>query len=201
MLSVARLKADRRAYYCDELAAGLEDYYLGIGEAPGHWVGRGAKILGLAGAVVDSEGFDAILDGRDPTTGTELAEHSVRVLGYDATFCAPKSVSVLYGLGSPAVGRSSARAAQLAAYATRGPKDRQRGPEELRAEWWRQAHQLGVTEEAVASWTGPGREIGASTPPTRPDAPRSWPHHSGACGGVEGRTTPIGAIGARAGAG
>ena len=92
MLSVARLKADRRAYYCEELAAGLEDYYLGIGEAPGHWVGRGAQILGLAGAVVDSEGFAAILDGRDPTTGTELAEHSVRVLGYDATFCAPKSV-------------------------------------------------------------------------------------------------------------
>ena len=114
MLSVARLKADRRSYYCDELAAGLEDYYLGIGEAPGHWVGRGAELLGLAGEVVDSEGFEAVLDGRDPTTGTALVDHSVQVLGYDATFCAPKSVSVLYGLGSASVA-AEVRAAHDAA--------------------------------------------------------------------------------------
>lgn len=303
MLSVAKLKAPRRAYYCDELAAGLEDYYLGVGEAPGHWVGRGAEILGLAGTVVDVDGFDAILGGRDPATGTRLVDHAVKVLGYDATFCAPKSVSVLYGLAPPAVaaqvraahgaavraalavyedvacrgrrghaghtvveadgfvgaafhhqtsrssdphlhthvvlahpvrhggrwsaldgrrcfpwaktcghlyeaqlraeltrrlgvewgpvhngiadiaavpkpvleafskrraeieehlravGRSSARAAQLAAYATRQPKDHHRRPDELRADWWPQAAGLGVTKAAVAGWTGRGRTI------------------------------------------
>lgn len=114
MLSVAKLKAPRRAYYCDELAAGLDDYYLGVGEAPGHWVGRGAEILGLAGTVVDVDGFDAILGGRDPATGTRLVDHAVKVLGYDATFCAPKSVSVLYGLAPPAVA-AEVRAAHGAA--------------------------------------------------------------------------------------
>ena len=116
MLSVAKLKAKRRAYYCDALAAGLDDYYRGVGEAPGHWIGRGAEILGLAGKVVDSEGFEAILAGRDPASGTELVDRPVQVLGYDATFCAPKSVSVLYGLGSPAVA-AEVRAAHDAAVA------------------------------------------------------------------------------------
>ncbi len=116
MLSVAKLKAKRRAYYCDALAAGLDDYCRGVGEAPGHWVGRGAEILGLADKVVDSEGFEAILAGRDPASGTELVDHPVQVLGYDATFCAPKSVSVLYGLGSPAV-MAEVRAAHDAAVA------------------------------------------------------------------------------------
>ncbi|MGH9164476.1 MAG: MobF family relaxase, partial [Acidimicrobiales bacterium] len=57
-----------------------------------------------------------------------------------------------------AVGRSSARAAQLAAYATRQPKDHHhRRADELRADWWRQASELGVTEVAVSGWTGHGR--------------------------------------------
>jgi hypothetical protein len=55
MLTVAKLHAGDETYYRDSIAEGLEDYYLGRGEAPGRWVGRGAERLGLAGAV-DVEG-------------------------------------------------------------------------------------------------------------------------------------------------
>lgn len=302
MLTVAKLHAGDETYYRDSIAEGLEDYYLGRGEAPGWWVGRGAERLGLAG-VVDIEGLDAILSGRDPLTGTRLADEGVKIIGYDATFCAPKSVSLLYGLGSPAVaaevraahdaavvaalrayedvasrarrghagaivveadgfvgaafghrtsravdphlhthvllaypvhaegrwtaldgrrcfpwakpvghlyeaqlraeltrrlgvtwgpvrngiadiatipnpvlrafsqrraeieahlnevGRSSAKAAQVAAYATRKPKDHDALPEDVFAEWRQRAADLGVTEATVTAWTGHGRRV------------------------------------------
>lgn len=48
MLTVAKLHAGDEPYYRDSIAEGLEDYYLGRGEAPGRWVGRGAERLRLA---------------------------------------------------------------------------------------------------------------------------------------------------------
>ena len=100
MLSVAKLYAGQQAYYTDAVARGLDEYYAGMGELPGRWVGRGAELLGLSGEL-DAQALNAILDGRDPTTGTRLTEETPKVIGYDATFCAPKSVSLLYALGSP----------------------------------------------------------------------------------------------------
>ena len=38
-------------YVLEQVAAGLEDYYLGSGEAPGVWTGRLADQLGLVGVV------------------------------------------------------------------------------------------------------------------------------------------------------
>ena len=83
-------------YYTEHLPS----YYLDGDEAPGRWWGRGAGDLGLTGQV-DPEAFLAVMAGEDPETGRDLGrrygEGSVR--GYDATFSAPKSVSVLFALG------------------------------------------------------------------------------------------------------
>ena len=78
-----------------------DDYYSREGEPPGRWAGRGAERLSLEGPVTQSE-FDAALRGIDPKTGVRLAplggrgrEHAA---GWDMTFSAPKSVSVLWAL-------------------------------------------------------------------------------------------------------
>ena len=65
MLSVSKLGAGQEAYYLDTVAHGVEDYYLGHGEAPGRWVGSASVLLGLAGEV-DAEDLRAVLEGRDP---------------------------------------------------------------------------------------------------------------------------------------
>src|SRR3954469_20756256 len=82
------------------------------GEAPGVWSGRLAPGLGLAGRV-DADELQTLLEGRDPTTGTPLGNvlrdrtladgRVVRaVAGFDATFSAPKSLSVWWALtGDP----------------------------------------------------------------------------------------------------
>lgn len=102
MLTVAKLHAGHEQYYKDAVARGLDEYYAGTGELPGRWMGRGADLLGLTGEL-DGDALDAILDGRDPKTGTRLTAATPKVIGYDATFCAPKSVSLLYALGPPEI--------------------------------------------------------------------------------------------------
>lgn len=99
MLTVAKLHAGHQQYYKDAVARGLDEYYAGTGELPGRWMGRSAERLELAGDL-DGDALDAILDGRDPRSGTRLTSSTPRVIGYDATFCAPKSVSLLYALGT-----------------------------------------------------------------------------------------------------
>jgi len=83
-------------YYTEQLPS----YYLDAGEPPGRWYGRGAALLGLDGPV-DDGAFLAVMAGEHPTTGGRLGRRygdgSVR--GFDATFSAPKSVSVLFALG------------------------------------------------------------------------------------------------------
>jgi conjugative relaxase-like TrwC/TraI family protein len=76
------------------------------------WLGRQAEGLGLSGTV-STEDMEALLSGHDPTTGTRLGTPLVErvtprgkliraVAGYDATFSAPKSLSVWWGLtGDP----------------------------------------------------------------------------------------------------
>lgn len=77
-------------------------------EPPGRWTGAQADDLGLEGPVATAD-LEAILSGHDPKTGTtlgapfvdRLTKHGTvirAVAGYDATFSAPKSVSVWWGL-------------------------------------------------------------------------------------------------------
>ncbi len=51
-----------------QVAAGLEDYYSGSGEAPGVWVGALAGELSLVG-VVAGEGLRALIDRVDRPLG------------------------------------------------------------------------------------------------------------------------------------
>ena len=87
-------------YYTDRLPS----YYLDGEEPPGRWWGRAVGRLGLHDWV-DPGDFLAVMAGQDPSTGQDLGrrfgEGSVR--GYDATFSAPKSVSVLFAVGDDQV--------------------------------------------------------------------------------------------------
>ena len=104
-------------YYTEHLPS----YYLDGDEPPGRWWGRGAAILGLSGDV-DAEAFLAVMAGLDPATGGDLGrrfgEGSVR--GYDATFSAPKSVSVLFGVGDADVRQQVVEAHEQAVGAVLG---------------------------------------------------------------------------------
>ncbi|MFZ0853664.1 MAG: MobF family relaxase [Hyphomicrobiaceae bacterium] len=99
---------------------GQDDYYLREGEPPGGWAGEGAARLSLTGPVTKSD-FEAALRGIDPKTGERLAALGGRVqnhaAGWDMTFSAPKSVSVLWALSEPHE-RTTIETAQRAAVTT-----------------------------------------------------------------------------------
>ncbi len=100
MLRLAKLTDAE--YVLEQVAAGLEDYYLGSGEAPGVWSGQLADQLGLVG-VVEANDLRALIDGRHPVSGEQLASKPGTVRAIDATFSAPKSVSLVWAFGAPEV--------------------------------------------------------------------------------------------------
>jgi conjugative relaxase-like TrwC/TraI family protein len=104
---IAKLTVGREEYYTRELATDHEQYLSGHGESPGRWYGAGATGLGLAGEASPA-GFQAMFEGRDPTTGELLGRSHGRnaVPAFDVVLRPTKSVSVLYGLGDPATGRA-----------------------------------------------------------------------------------------------
>jgi conjugative relaxase-like TrwC/TraI family protein len=121
VLSVAKLTPGQEGYYERSVAAGLDDYYAGRGEAPGEWAGSGAANLGLTGEVGDGE-LGSLIRGREPKTGEELRapvkartitveridpesgrrwleeKKLAPVAGFDLVFSTPKSVSLLHAL-------------------------------------------------------------------------------------------------------
>jgi conjugative relaxase-like TrwC/TraI family protein len=117
MLSIAKLAAGPTAgrYYVEQVAQGREDYYSGEGEAPGAWLDAGARALGLAGEV-DEGGIERLLSGRDPASGAELRTppRSGAGAGFDLTFKAPKSVSIIFGIAEPDVTRELVAAHEAA---------------------------------------------------------------------------------------
>jgi conjugative relaxase-like TrwC/TraI family protein len=106
VLTIGKLGAspDQLAYYEQQVADGLEDYFSGRGEAPGRWMGRGAGAVGAAGRV-DREAFMRAMEGCDPRSGERLKpEHGrTKVAAFDLTFSAPKSVSVLFAIADDTV--------------------------------------------------------------------------------------------------
>ena len=103
MLSIAKLRVGQEAYQLSGVAESLDDYYTGAGEASGRWAGIGAERLGLTGDV-NADDLRAVLAGIAPGTGgldpdgETIRTHPRRVPGFDLTFKAPKSVSVLYAV-------------------------------------------------------------------------------------------------------
>lgn len=99
MLSIRHMTLGGEGYYLD-LAA--EDYYLKGGEPLGQWLGKGASALGL-GEIVEREQLRQTALGFSPN-GDPLVQNAGRLSrkpGWDHTFSAPKSVSVLWSQASP----------------------------------------------------------------------------------------------------
>src|SRR5215213_4737654 len=107
-MSIWKLRVGAENYYLAQVARGLEDYYTGRGEMPGRWAGAATSGLGLGAEPVDGDELRAVLAGLQPGTGEAPnggppRTWKGRVPGFDFTFAAPKSVSVLYALGDPLV--------------------------------------------------------------------------------------------------
>jgi conjugative relaxase-like TrwC/TraI family protein len=107
MLSIGKLGTGQERYYLEKIAESAEDYYSGEGEVAGQWTGDAAAELGLSGEV-GADQLTAMLTGRNPADGSPLGLRAVGgrgpVPGFDLTFSAPKSVSLLWGLGGPVAG-------------------------------------------------------------------------------------------------
>ena len=108
---VTTLKGPRAAwYYTHELRRELKReldvgaYYTREEEPPGRWIGLQADDLGLH-EDVEPDQFLSLMAGLDPHSGEQLGraygESSAR--GYDVTFNAPKSVSLLAEFGDDGV--------------------------------------------------------------------------------------------------
>lgn len=124
MVGVTKIGARNADYWINAVAEGGEDYYTKPGEAPGEWMGDLAAELGLEGEV-DRDAYAAVLAGKHPLTGAVLVSRPEPrkwvdtdgrerrldpILGYDIRFAAPKSVSLLYAVGSPEVRAAILRA-------------------------------------------------------------------------------------------
>ena len=111
MLSISNpLSASQaQAYHAEEFGNARENYYTQGDQIRGEWHGRLAEQWGLRGEVRE-EHFQRLAEGQHPITGEQLVRHKaareylndqgqkIRTMehraGWDATFSAPKSVSL-----------------------------------------------------------------------------------------------------------
>ena len=114
VLSLAHIGRGSEDYHLKAVGNGANLYYSEKGEVAGAWIGNGAADLGLRGQVED-KALLAVLAGYEPTVrrvardGGDAWEAGRRLVrgpgnrdrlpGIDATFKAPKSVSLLWALG------------------------------------------------------------------------------------------------------
>ena len=109
---IAQLSVGREAYDTRELATHDEAYLSGHGESPGGWYGVGATSLGLQGEA-SAAGFQAMFEGRDPTTGELLGRPHGRnaVPAFDVVLLTMRALDPLRlgrpGHGPGGAGRSS----------------------------------------------------------------------------------------------
>ena len=98
-----------QAYHREEFANARENYYTEGERVSGEWQGQLAARWGLQGEVQEQQ-FARLAEGQHPETGEQLVRHqtareyvnangeTVRTMehraGWDATFSAPKSVSL-----------------------------------------------------------------------------------------------------------
>lgn len=98
MMSIERIR--NLSYYSD---LAREDYYFAGGEPCGIWRGQGASILGLQGTV-HKETLQRLFAGWNEA-GEALVQNAgpKHRAGWDVTFSAPKSVSVLWATAAESV--------------------------------------------------------------------------------------------------
>ena len=108
-LSKALNSGQAQTYHRMEFTSTTQSYYKQDGAVEGEWQGQLATKMGLTGAVT-SEEFSRLTEGRHPTTDEQLVKHRTAQeyqnpdgtttnavehrAGWDATFSAPKSVSL-----------------------------------------------------------------------------------------------------------
>src|ERR1051325_635266 len=125
-LSKALTATQAQKYYEAEYSNARESYYTDDETIEGDWFGKLAEEWGLEGAV-DKEAFARLTEGQNPHTGEQLVRHvntkeyenqfgekvknSEHRAGYDATFSAPKSVSLAALVGNDARIREAHRTA------------------------------------------------------------------------------------------
>jgi conjugative relaxase-like TrwC/TraI family protein len=113
-----------QAYHQSEFTAPEQSYYSGHNQVRGEWQGKLAAEWGLQGEVTEQQ-FARLASGQHPETGAELVRHresfeyrnangeSVRTMehraGWDATFSAPKSVSLTALVGGDELVRDAHR--------------------------------------------------------------------------------------------
>ena len=93
------------------------EYYLGGREPTGRWIAAGKGLAVSVGALVERGDFECLHAGLDTSGYSLLANDGGRLThvgGYDVTFSAPKSLSVLWGLADDAL-RKQLEAVQDAA--------------------------------------------------------------------------------------
>lgn len=111
MLTISKpLSASQaQTYHAKEFTSAEQNYWRQDDRALGEWHGKLADKFGLAGGV-DEEHFARLADGQHPITGEQLVRHRIvqeyegadgktvapveHRAGWDATFSAPKSVSL-----------------------------------------------------------------------------------------------------------
>lgn len=111
MLSVTLIKS--KGYYVNLSA---EDYYQKGGEPLGKWHGKGAAFLGLAGQIQEQE-FSNVIDGFSPDGSRKLVQNAGeknRQPGWDLTFSAAKTVSVVWSQADKTTRHKIQRAQEIA---------------------------------------------------------------------------------------
>jgi conjugative relaxase-like TrwC/TraI family protein len=104
MLGIGKLAAGAEDYYFG-ITQGIEDYYVGI-EAPGQWIGSSNRLLGLDGEV-NPDDLRTVFAGQHPDNGAALiTTTNRRVVAFDLSYKADKTVSLLHAWAEPQVAQS-----------------------------------------------------------------------------------------------
>jgi conjugative relaxase-like TrwC/TraI family protein len=122
--------AQVRTYHAEEFTNARANYYTAADEIRGQWHGRLAEHWGMAGAVEENQ-FQRLADGQHPLTGATLVQHQTartytnqsgetvttvaHRAAWDATFSAPKSISLTALVGGDDRVREAHRASVAAA--------------------------------------------------------------------------------------
>ncbi len=111
MLTISKplSEGQARSYHAEEFASAKDNYYTHGEQVVGEWHGRLAEEWGLKGEVREQQ-FHRLSEGQHPVTGEQLVRHQspreyvnghgekIKTMehraGWDATFSAPKSVSL-----------------------------------------------------------------------------------------------------------
>jgi Ti-type conjugative transfer relaxase TraA len=122
MLNIGKLGRGQEDYYLEAVADSGEDYYFGSGEAPGYWLGSALPVRGH----VSADALKNALSGFDPRDGRPLKQRNSpqRVPGFDLTFRAPKSVSLLHALADRSITKEMTEAHDAAVGAALGYLER-----------------------------------------------------------------------------